>query len=119
MQNNLNEIPVFFCCLWCGFALGIIYDVFRLLRISGGRLVTAAADTLFGIIAAAVTAGALLYCDHGKVRLFTLFAVVSGALLWQILPGKLLRMTLSRIKNGLKRKKQNKPQKSTGMLPRQ
>ena len=40
--------------------------------------------------------GALLYCDHGKIRFFTLFAIAAGALLWQILPGKLLRiMTVS------------------------
>lgn len=36
---------------------------------------TAAADTLFGAIAIGITAGALLYCDHGKIRFFTLFAI--------------------------------------------
>ena len=66
MQNTLNQIPVFLCCLWCGLAAGIIYDLFRLVRIRGNRFVTAAADTLFGAIAIGITAGALLYhavCD--------------------------------------------------------
>ena len=51
MQNTLNQIPVFLCCLWCGLAAGIIYDLFRLVRIRGNRFATAAADTLFGAIA--------------------------------------------------------------------
>ena len=61
MQNTLNQIPVFLCCLWCGLAAGIIYDLFRLVRIRGNRFATAAADTLFGAIAIGITAGALLY----------------------------------------------------------
>ena len=98
MQNTLNQIPVFLCCLWCGLAAGIIYDLFRLVRIRGNRFVTAAADTLFGAIAIGITAGALLYCDHGKIRFFTLFAIAAGALLWQILPGKLLRIMIMKLK---------------------
>ena len=92
MQNTLNQIPVFLCCLWCGLAAGIIYDLFRLVRIR---------DTLFGAIAIGITAGALLYCDHGKIRFFTLFAIAAGALLWQILPGKLLRIMIMKLKRSI------------------
>ena len=102
MQNTLNQIPVFLCCLWCGLAAGIIYDLFRLVRIRGNRFATAAADTLFGAIAIGITAGALLYCDHGKIRFFTLFAIAAGALLWQILPGKLLRIMIMKLKRSIK-----------------
>lgn len=101
MQNTLNQIPVFLCCLWCGLAAGIIYDLFRLVRIRGNRFVTAAADTLFGAIAIGITAGALLYCDHGKIRFFTLLAIAAGALLWQILPGKLLRIMIMKLKRSI------------------
>lgn len=101
MQNTLNQIPVFLCCLWCGLAAGIIYDLLRLVRIRGNRFATAAADTLFGAIAIGITAGALLYCDHGKIRFFTLFAIAAGALLWQILPGKLLRIMIMKLKRSI------------------
>ena len=101
MQNTLNQIPVFLCCLWCGLAAGIIYDLFRLVRIRGNRFATAAADTLFGAIAIGITAGALLYCDGVKRRFFTLFAIAAGALLWQILPGKLLRIMIMKLKRSI------------------
>lgn len=92
----------------CFFVLSLVrigsrhhYDLFRLVRIRGNRFATAAADTLFGAIAIGITAGALLYCDHGKIRFFTLFAIAAGALLWQILPGKLLRIMIMKLKRSI------------------
>ena len=67
----------------------------------GAAMAPAAADTLFGAIAIGITAGALLYCDHGKIRFFTLFAIAAGALLWQILPGKLLRIMIMKLKRSI------------------
>ena len=85
----------------CFFVLSLVRIGSRLVRIRGNRFVTAAADTLFGAIAIGITAGALLYCDHGKIRFFTLFAIAAGALLWQILPGKLLRIMIMKLKRSI------------------
>ena len=86
----------------CFFVLSLVRIGSRHhLWIRGNRFATAAADTLFGAIAIGITAGALLYCDHGKIRFFTLFAIAAGALLWQILPGKLLRIMIMKLKRSI------------------
>lgn len=104
MHNNLDELPVFLCCIYAGLAIGIIYDAFRLMRLARNAFFTHAADLLFGIIATGVTAAILLYADNGSVRLFSLFGIVCGALCWQLFPGRLLRMLISKAKNAFKRK---------------
>lgn len=97
MHTNLNEIPILLCCLWCGLAIGILYDVFRLLRRIRSVIVTAIADLLFGLLAFAMLFAVLLYCDDGRVRLFSLFGVLLGAVLWQRLPGRLIRSCFARV----------------------
>ena len=98
MQNNLNEIPIFLCCLWSGLAIGIIYDVFRIPRMLHNKFITAVSDLLFGISALALAVITVLYCDDGALRLFTVSGFIAGALIWQMLPGRLIRYCLAKIR---------------------
>lgn len=93
MRGNLTELPVLLCCLWCGFALGIFYDLLRPVRCLSA--VTAAlSDLLFGAVFFALTAAALLYADNGTLRGFALPAIALSFALWQRLPGRLIRGVL-------------------------
>ena len=98
MQNNLNEIPVFLCCLWSGFAIGIIYDVLRIPRMLRNKFITAVSDFIFAIAALALAVITLLYCDDGALRIFTVSGIIAGALIWQLLPGRLIRYCFAEIK---------------------
>lgn len=97
MHNNLNEIPIFLYCLRCGLIIGIVYDIFRIPRRIRSKLVIGIADTLFGAFACAASALTLLYCDNGTIRLYSLFGIALGALVWQLLPGRLLRSCAARV----------------------
>ena len=105
MQNNLNEIPVFLCCLWSGFAIGILYDVFRIPRMLHNKFIAALSDLLFGIAALILAIITLLYCDDGALRLFTVCGIIAGAVIWQLLPGRLIRCCLAKIGMLIRRKK--------------
>ncbi len=104
MHNNLDELPVFLCCIYSGLAIGIIYDAFRLIRLVRNAFFTHVADLLFGITAIGIAAATLLYADNGSIRLFSLFGIVCGALCWQLFSGRFLRMLISKVKNTFKRK---------------
>ena len=97
MHNNLNEIPIFLYCLRCGLIIGVAYDIFRIPRRIQSAIVIGIADTLFGLFACAASAATLLYCDNGTIRMFSLFGIALGALIWQLLPGRLLRSCIARV----------------------
>lgn len=106
MHNNFSEIPIFFYCLRCGFAIGILYDFFRFLRFGRGVVLTAASDSLFGCTAMGMVCWTFYYCDNGNIRLYGLLAIVIGAIVYQKLPGKLIRLSIARIKRSIRQKRQ-------------
>lgn len=108
MHNNLDELPVLLSCIYSGIAVGIIYDIFRLMRITANAFMTHVADLLFGIAAVGIAALTLVYADNGTVRLFSLLGIACGALCWQLFPGRLIRMLISRLKNAVKRRTASK-----------
>ena len=74
----------------CGMLLGALYDALGMLR--RGRLLTAAADLLFGPLAAlgVIAAALVLRCD--AFRLYTLLGVAAGFALYQLTIGALARL---------------------------
>lgn len=92
MHDNPNELALLLCGLWCGFALGIVYDLLRLLR--RGKLLSAIADALFGGCFFALTAATLLYADSGRLRPFMLPSELLAFCVFEFGPSAFLRRTV-------------------------
>ena len=95
MQNSLTEIPIFLYCLRTGLVMGIIYDVMRLFRIRQGKIVNGIGDVIFGLIAVALSALTLCYCDYGKLRLYEFLGLGLGVWLYRFFPSRLIRHAFS------------------------
>ena len=80
----------------CGALLGAVYDTLGALR--RGRLLAAAADLLFGVLAAAsvIAAALTLRCD--AYRLYTLLGVGTGFALYQCSIGTTVRFLKGRFR---------------------
>ena len=94
MNFDLNELPLLSGLAACGFVLSMLYDCLRLVRIRGGKAVTAIADVLFGLLFFARAAAAFLYLDRGRVRAYGIPVIMLAFLVWQYLPGRLIRTSL-------------------------
>lgn len=108
MRNNLNEIPIFLYCIRCGIIIGILYDLFRIIRRSNHPVLTGIADSLFGICAIAMAGLTFLYCDNGNLRFYSFFGMFLGAAIYQKYPGKLIRTSIAKLhRKVLANKKRN------------
>lgn len=92
-----EQARAFLAMTLCGALLGVVYDALGLLR--RGRLMTAAADLLFGVMAAAavITAALMLCCD--AYRYYTLLGVCAGFATYQCSIGTFVRFLKGRAKN--------------------
>lgn len=86
METYLSDQAVAF--LWAvvlGAALGVVYDIFRVIRILRGNersLLVFLEDLLFALIAALATASCFTWTNFGQVRLFLLAGEGLGFALW-------------------------------------
>ncbi|MGI6169027.1 MAG: spore cortex biosynthesis protein YabQ [Christensenellales bacterium] len=80
---TLNQGYLFFFAVYGGAAIGLLYDVFRLIRVLGKRnkKLTAVLDVVFWLAAVAAVFYILLISNNGRVRLFSFlgFALGCGA----------------------------------------
>lgn len=84
MSNTLLQPASLLVLAYCGVVIGIIYDIFRLLRrLLLFRAVQAAADILFVIICVVLTAFAVLFATNGAIRGYLFLGLVAGVLLQQ------------------------------------
>ncbi|MGN0773412.1 MAG: spore cortex biosynthesis protein YabQ [Candidatus Ventricola sp.] len=91
-----EQARAFLAMALCGALLGAVYDALGVLR--RGRLLTAAADLLFGVLAAlGVIATALtLRCE--AYRLYTLLGVSAGFALYQCSLGTIVRFLKAKLR---------------------
>ena len=91
-----EQARAFLAMALCGALLGAVHDVLGVLR--HGRLLTAAADLLFGLLAAAgvIAAALTLRCD--AFRLYTLVGVGAGFALYQGSIGTIVRYLKGRFR---------------------
>lgn len=81
-----------------GAGLGILYDIFRVLRWnSGSRYLELVLDFLFSIISAAVLFVLATSVTQLQLRGFLALSFAGGWILWNILPGRLFRRILKGI----------------------
>lgn len=83
-MDNAGQLQSFIAMLLTGAALGLVFDVYRVLR---GRarynhIVTSLGDLLYWVLATLLTACVLFFTNGGEVRVYVLLALISGAVLY-------------------------------------
>ena len=71
---GISIAQAFFCSILIGMALGLLYDVFRIVRIAlpSPKLLVAAQDILYFLLASGITCLFTLNINEGEVRSFVL-----------------------------------------------
>lgn len=87
----LDQLHVFLAAVYTGFIIGIIYDLFGLLRrlSKAGRYLTGLLDLIFWIFAAMFSFAVLFYVNSGEIRAYGFLGMVMGFTAY--------KLTLSRI----------------------
>ncbi len=91
IQGLSAQTEIFLLSLGFGFLLGILYDVFRTLRLIISRSVsfTVAVDILYFLLCALFVFCFNLVVDSGKIRLYVLFGDMLGWLIWYFSLGEI------------------------------
>ena len=112
MTDNLAELPILLFCCRCGFILGIVYDLLRFVRLGGGAVTTVLADLAFGAALFFLAGGMLLYIAEGKLNAYDLAAIFLCFLLWQRLPGRLVRGAISAAASAITARRRKKAERN-------
>ncbi len=93
----MSELTVFLGMLWCGVAIGILFDLLRPLNmICRARLYHATLDVLFYAVSGAFAAATLVWLNGGVLRLYAVIACFIGIFAQQRTVSVLLRSWLSK-----------------------
>ena len=84
IQGLSEQTEIFFLSLGFGFLLGIIYDIFRTLRliISKSAMFTVFMDILYFVLCAVLIFSFNLVVDSGKIRVYVLLGDMLGWLIY-------------------------------------
>lgn len=85
-----DQLALFFRAIALGVALGLVYDLFRVLRELGGQLWGGALDAAY-CLGAAASLFLFFMAGSGEMRIFVVLGAAGGALLFLCLCGPLLR----------------------------
>lgn len=82
----LNELSKFLFFVLIGLILGIIFDVFRIIRkcFKNSDLITYIQDIIFILIAAIILLLGIFIINNGEVRAYLFFGIIIGILLYFI-----------------------------------
>jgi len=104
MQGVSEQLKVFLYSFGLGFLLGILYDVFRILRMifSFGKIMTFIQDFLYVVICAFLTFGFALVLNDGKIMFYIFFGECIGWLIYYFSLGSLALKISSAVINGVR-----------------
>ena len=82
--NNLEQLTNFIYFIITGMILGIIFDIFRILRKSfkTSDIVTNIQDILFGLITGIVLLSSIFLFNNGELRLYLFIGIIFGAIIY-------------------------------------
>lgn len=90
--GELTEFAGFVAAVNCGLVIGIMYDLFAMLRKPFKSAVTTGIiDLLYYAAAMVLVALTLLYINCGTLRLYLFAAIALGIYLYARFPGRLIR----------------------------
>lgn len=98
--GELTEFAGFVAAVNCGLVIGIMYDLFALLRKPFKSAVTTGIiDLLYYAVAMVIVALTLLYINCGMLRLYLFAAIALGIYLYARFPGRPIRAKKRRRQN--------------------
>ncbi len=111
-----GEPAVILYAVFCGIALGVLYDAFRLLRIllglrrspplpfgSPGGVLLCFLDVLYGILAGVVFSVFLYHRNDGVIRWYAVLGALVGGGAYLATLGQLTSRLAARLANGIRR----------------
>ena len=80
MDNPINQVYLFIVYLLCGIAIGIFFDIFRVLRRSFKTpdVVTYIEDVIFGVLTGVFLIIMLFVLNNGELRFYIFIAIILG-----------------------------------------
>lgn len=101
-----GQLSLLICAVLIGFALGAVYDIFRMLRVITrcGRAAVFFFDIVYWLICAAVTFAFLLLQNDGKLRTLAIVSEVAGAVLYYYTVGVIVIRKTEAVSAEVKRK---------------
>ncbi len=105
IQGLPTQTSLFLYSLGFGFLLGILYDLFRTLRmiISNARVFVFAVDILYFLACGVLSFFFLLVTDEGKLRLYTVLGETLGWMIYYFSFGAIAMKLSSAAVKGIKR----------------
>ncbi|NMA95237.1 MAG: spore cortex biosynthesis protein YabQ [Clostridiales bacterium] len=103
LMATSNQAYVFLATLCMGIAIGIIYDIYRVIRIlaHSTKLVTAIMDILFWLTTSILVLGGFFYINDGEIRLYGLIGLALGWLLYLSIISKYVIKFFTRLFKGI------------------
>lgn len=88
--NNLEQLTNFIYFIITGMVLGIVFDIFRILRKSfkTSNLVTNIEDILFGIITGIILLFTIFLFNNGELRFYLFLGIFFGIMVYLLLISK-------------------------------
>ena len=98
IQGISTQTTLFLYSLALGFGLGVIYDIFRTLRMFVPRIkwLIVTADVLYFTLCGVIIFFFVLVTDEGKLRVYTVLGIMLGWCIWYFSFG-LLAMKISTV----------------------
>jgi len=86
MESTLNQPYIFLATVYGGIVLGLLYDIYRGIRIAFKRkkAVTIFFDILFSLSALVITVGVLYIVNSGEFRFYTFVGFALGFALYMV-----------------------------------
>lgn len=84
LMATSNQAYIFLSALYMGIVIGLIYDIYRVVRIlsNSSKLVTSIMDILFWITAAILCIVGFFYVSSGEIRLYSIIGLALGWILY-------------------------------------
>lgn len=91
-ESIQGQIVIFCLTVGVGALLGLLFDVYRVVRgrLRPGALATAAGDLLFWLVATVVTFALLIVGNWGELRLYVWVGFLSGAFAYRFLASRVV-----------------------------
>lgn len=86
MFSTANQAYIFLSTVYAGFAIGFIYDLYRVVRriTKPGRIITALMDLLFWLVIGVLSFLVIFYVNDGDVRVYTIAGFAIGWALYAL-----------------------------------
>ena len=104
IQGISTQTTLFLYSLALGFGLGVIYDIFRTLRMFVPRIrwVVITADVLYFTLCGVISFFFVLVTDEGKLRIYTVLGIMLGWCIWYFSFGLLAMKISTAVVKGIK-----------------